>query len=292
MFDKRTSITLVALSLSAAIAACGGGGGEADSTGGEEAQPAGGAPAQIADAGTINGTVNFGGTAPSNPPIDMSEEPTCAAKHQGGAKQMEVVANDGKLKNVFVYIKDGLSGTFSAPSSNVEIDQVGCVYEPRVTGVMVGQGLIFKNTDGLAHNIKAQPSNNRPFNISQPTSMTSSPQRFNSQEIMVPVKCDIHGWMQAYVGVVDNPYFATSSADGSFTLTNVPPGTYTLESWHEKYGTKTQQVTVAPNGTATVTFDYNASMAGARVPLGQPIDPHTQHTDHDPLSSTHVAVAR
>jgi plastocyanin len=201
----------------------------------------------------------------------MSEEPTCAQKHTGGAKQEEVVANGGKLKNVFVYIKSGLSGTYPAPAENAEIDQVGCVYQPRVTGVQVGQGLVFKNTDGLAHNIKAQPAQNRPFNISQPTSMTSSPQKFNSAEVMVPVKCDIHGWMQSYVGVVDNPYFAVSSDDGSFTLKNVPPGTYTLESWHEKYGTKTQQVTVPPNGSVDAKFDYAASSATARVPLGKPL---------------------
>jgi plastocyanin len=272
MFDKRVSTTLLALTLTGVIAACGGGGNKADDTGGENAEPAAGAaPAAVENAGTINGTVNFAGNAPANPAIDMSEEPTCAQKHSGGAKQEEIIANNGKLKNTFVYIKDGLQGTFNPSSENAEIDQVGCIYEPRVTGVQVGQGLIFKNTDGLAHNIKAQPAQNRPFNISQPTSMTSSPQKFNSPEIMVPVMCDIHGWMHAFVGVVNNPYFATSGDDGNFTIKNVPPGTYTLESWHEKYGTKTVSVTVPPNGSVDVKFDYAASAATARVPLGKPL---------------------
>ncbi|MGQ0563400.1 MAG: carboxypeptidase regulatory-like domain-containing protein [Gemmatimonadota bacterium] len=272
MFNGRASISLMAVFLAGAITGCGGGGGgeEAPAEGGEQTA------VEVANAGTINGTVDFTGTPPENAPIDMSEEPTCAEQHEGGARAETVVANNGKLENVFVYIKEGLSRSFPAPAENVVIDQVGCVYTPHVTGVMVGQGLVFKNSDGLAHNVKAQPSENRSFNISQPTSMSSSPQKFSSAEIMVPVQCDIHGWMQSYVGVVDHPYFAVSGDDGSFTLTNVPPGTYTVEAWHEKYGTQTQQVTVAPDGTATVTFNYSATMAGARVPLGKPIDPH-QH---------------
>ncbi|MGQ0815942.1 MAG: carboxypeptidase regulatory-like domain-containing protein [Gemmatimonadota bacterium] len=269
MFDKRASISLMAVFF-AAITACGGGGGEeaAPAEGGEQTA------VEVANAGTINGTVDFSGTAPANAAIDMSEEPTCAEKHASGATAETVIANNGKLKNVFVYIKEGLTTKFPAASENVVIDQEGCIYKPHVTGVMVGQGLVFKNSDGLAHNIKTQPSANRSFNISQPTSISSSPQRFNAPEIMVPVQCDIHGWMQSYVGVVDHPYFAVSGDDGSFSITNVPPGTYTVEAWHEQYGVQTQQVTVAPDGTVTATFNYSASMAGAHVPLGKPLDPH------------------
>lgn len=270
MFEKRASISLMAVLFAGAITACGGGGAE------EEAPAEGGeqTTVEVANAGTINGTVDFTGTPPANPAIDMSEEPTCAEKHTGGATAETVIANEGKLKNVFIYIQEGLTGSFPAPSENVVIDQQGCIYTPHVAGVMVGQGLVFKNSDGLAHNVKAQPSTNRSFNISQPTSMSSSPQRFNSQEIMIPVKCDIHGWMQSYVGVVANPYFAVSGDDGSYSITNVPPGSYTLEAWHEKYGVQTQQVTVAPDGTVTATFNYSAGMANAHVPLGKPLDPH------------------
>jgi plastocyanin len=277
MFEKRAALRLTGLLFAGALAACGGGGDAG--TGGEAATPAAGAaaPAVVANAGTITGVVNFAGTAPANEKIDMSEEPTCAAKHPTGPTKETVIANNGKLKNVFVYIKEGLTGTYPAPSTPVEIDQIGCVYTPHVTGVTVGQGLVFKNTDGLAHNIKATPTANRSFNISQPNNMTSAPQMFSTAEIMVPVQCDIHGWMQAYVGVVANPYFAVSGDDGSFSIGNVPPGTYTLEAWHEKYGVKTGQVTVDPNGTATVTFDYSAAVANATVPLGRPIDPHGTH---------------
>lgn len=287
MSYTRTPATLAAALLAVALIACGGGDA---GTGGAPGEPAGGepqaaAPMQVADAGMITGTVNFEGMAPAGEPIDMSEEPTCEAKHPGGATAETVLANNGKLANVFVYIKEGLTDTYPAPSEPAEVDQDGCVYQPHVMGVVVGQPITFKNTDGLAHNVKAAPENNRPFNISQPTSMTSAPQRFNTPEIMVPVQCDIHGWMQMYIGVVANPYYAVSGGDGSFSIANIPPGTYTLEAWHERYGTMTQQVTIDPNGTAVVAFDYSASMAAnAVVPLGEPVDLH----DHGTSTATNA----
>jgi plastocyanin len=276
MFATRRSSRLIALPVVLAVAACGGGGdtgatGDTGAAGGD----AGAAPAAVANAGTISGTVNFTGMAPANAAIDMGAEPTCAAKHPGGATVETVVAANGKLANVFVYLKEGVTGTHTAPATNIEVDQQGCVYLPHISGVMVGQGIAFKNSDGLAHNVKSQPVNNRPFNISQPTNMTSAPQRFSTPEIMIPVQCDVHGWMQSYVGVVAHPYFAVSGADGNFTIGNVAPGTYTMEAWHERYGVKTAQVTVDPSGTATVTFDYDAAMANAVVPMGEPFDPHT-----------------
>ena len=267
----------------AALVACGGGGGDTGGAegGGETATPAGTPPAAVADAGSVNGTIDFTGSAPANEPIDMGEEPACAEKHSSPPTRETVVANEGKLANVFVYVKEGLTGEFPAPSEAVEVDQNGCVYIPHVIGVQTGQDVAFKNSDGLLHNIKAAPTENRPFNISQPNNMTS-PRSFSAQEVMIPVQCDVHGWMEMYIGVVDHPYFAVSGDDGSFTIENLPPGSYTLEAWHERYGVQTQQVTVEPNGTATVTFAYNASMAAnAVVPLGTPIDPHGHHQAGD-----------
>jgi plastocyanin len=263
--------------LAAALAACGGGGDAGGDTGGA---PAGGgetaAPAAVENAGTISGVINFAGSPPAPAPIDMAAEPDCAAKHSTPPMSMEVVASDGKLANVFIYIKEGLTGTHAASGASPEINQDGCEYIPHVVGVQTGQQVTIRNSDGLLHNIKAQPTNNRPFNISQPTNMTSN-QTFSQPEVMVPVQCDVHGWMNMYIGVTDHPYFAVSAADGTFTIANVPPGTYTIEAWHEKYGVMTQQVTVEPNGASTATFEYNASMAGAFVPLGEPIDPHGSH---------------
>jgi plastocyanin len=272
MFVRLTSASLLVI-IAASVAACGGGTqDEAPQTGGEQAGPA----AQVENAGRINGMVNFAGTPPANAAIDMSEEATCAQKHTDPPTAETVIANNGKLQNVFVYVKEGLSGSFSPPSQAVEIDQDGCVYMPHVTGVMTGQQLVFRNSDGILHNIKATPSEQPGFNISQPNNMTST-RTLRAQEVMVPVQCDVHGWMEAYVGVVDHPYFAVSGEDGSFTIENLPPGTYTVEAWHEKYGTQTQQVTVGANETVDLAFDYNASMASAVVPMGRPIDPHGSH---------------
>jgi plastocyanin len=259
------------------LAACAGGDDAGEAAGGAEGAEDTAAPAAaIENAGMISGMVNFTGAAPAPEPIDMAEEPTCAAKHGSPPMATPVLVTDGKLANVFVYIKEGLSGTYATSGDAPEIDQDGCIYTPHVIGVQTGQQVTFRNSDGLLHNIKAQPSNNRTFNISQPTNMTST-QSFSQPEIMIPVQCDVHGWMNMYIGVTEHPYFAVTGTDGSFTLENVPPGTYTLEAWHERYGVTTQQVTVAPNGAATVTFDFNAGMAGAHVPLGQPIDPHGVH---------------
>ncbi|HSL70260.1 MAG TPA: carboxypeptidase regulatory-like domain-containing protein, partial [Longimicrobiales bacterium] len=225
---------------------------------------------------TLNIAVNFSGTAPAAKAIDMSEEKVCADKHAGGAKTEEVVVNNGKLQNVFVYVKEGLSGTHAAPSAKVTIDQDGCVYKPHVSGVQVGQSVSFKNSDGVLHNIKTAPKSNRPFNISQPQVMETE-RNFTTAEVMVPVQCDVHGWMQAYLGVLDHPYFAVSGADGAAQIGNLPAGTYTVEAWHEKYGVQTQSVTVAANETKEVTFNFSAATA-TRVPLGKPIIVH--HGDH------------
>jgi len=264
---------LTAWTLLIGTAACGGGDGTDQSSQAPEAAPA----AAVENPATLIGEVLFTGTAPQGDPIDMSEEPTCAEKHDDPPVSDEVVVNDGRLKNVFVYVRDGLTGTHAVAGEQVVIDQDGCVYSPHVAGVQTGQELVFRNSDGLLHNIKAQPTNNRPFNISQPTNMTSN-QTFNQPEVMVPVQCDVHGWMNMYIGVTNHPYFAVSAADGTFTIANVPPGTYTIETWHEQYGTQTQQVTVAESAGATADFTYSAAMAAnAVVPLADPIDLH-DHT--------------
>jgi plastocyanin len=272
MSASRTYPATLALSFFL-LAACGGGD-DAD-TGGADA-PAGDAyTVPAGEAAVITGIVNFEGTAPAPEPIDMSEEPACAEKHSGGAVNRSVAVGDnGRLANVFVYVKEGLGDRrFAAAGDAPVMDQDGCMYEPRVLGVQTGQEVTFRNSDGLLHNINAQGSTNRSFNISQPQNMDSR-RTFAQQEVMIPVRCDVHGWMEAYVGVVDHPYFAVTGEDGSFRIENLPPGTYTIEAWHEAYGAQTTQVTVAAQQTGETTFTFNQGMAGAFVPLGAPIDPH------------------
>ncbi len=270
---RRNGWTVTPMLMTLALIGCGGGGGDAGSAGGADAPAAttpAAAPAAVENAATLNVAVNFTGTAPAAKVIDMSDEKVCADKHADGAKTEEVVVNNGKLQNVFVYVKDGLSGTHTAPSDPVVIDQNGCVYAPHVVGAVASQNLVFRNSDGILHNIKAVPTVNRPFNISQPGTGDSAPKTFPTAEVMVPIECNVHGWMKGYIGVLDHPYFGVSGADGAAKIGNLPPGTYTIEAWHEKYGTQTQSVTVAANETKDVTFTFSAT-AATRVPLGAPI---------------------
>lgn len=257
--------------------ACGGDAGEGaggDATGGpaETAE----SPVDASTAGDITGTVSFTGTPPEPSAVDMADEPVCSDKYSSPPMTQEVIVNDGMLANVFVYVREGLEGmTFPTPDDGVRIDQDGCRYIPHVSGVMVGQDLIFENSDGIMHNINATPSENRGFNFSQPVEMETT-RTFSTPEVMVPVRCDVHGWMSAYVGVLSHPYHAVSGEDGSFDLSTLPPGDYVIEAWHERYGTQTANVTVATGETAEVSFTFDASQMGL-VPLGDPIDPHDHH---------------
>jgi len=257
------------------IAGCGGDGG----SGGGGSSGGGGAavenPVDAATAGNIAGSVAFEGTAPSMDAIDMSDERVCADKHASTPRIDEVVVNDnGTLANVFVYVKEGLESLqFPTPNESVLLDQDGCMYAPHVLGVMAGQDITIRNSDGLLHNINASPTEQRGFNTSQPTNMETT-RSFGTVEIMVPLRCDVHGWMNAYVGVLDHPYYSVTSSDGGFDLSTLPPGDYVIEAWHERYGTQTQSVTVTTGETAEVTFTFSASMAGAVVPLGPAVDLH------------------
>jgi plastocyanin len=256
------------------IAGCGGDGGSGgggNSGGGAAVEN----PVDAATAGNITGSVAFEGTAPSMDAIDMSDERVCSDKHASTPTIDEVVVNaNGTLANVFVYVKEGLESLqFPTPNESVLLDQDGCMYVPHVLGVMAGQDITIRNSDGLLHNINASPTEQRGFNTSQPTNMEST-RSFGTVEIMVPLRCDVHGWMNAYIGVLAHPYYSVTSSDGGFDLSTLPPGDYVVEAWHERYGTQTQNVTVTTGETAEVTFTFSASMAGAVVPLGPAVDPH------------------
>lgn len=211
--------------------------------------------------GTLTGKVKLVGKAEENPIVDMSKEPQCAAMYTTPPRLPLVVVNsNGMLANVFVYVKRGLpaGAKYPVPRSPVFIDQRACEYTPRVFGIMVGQTLQVRNTDPLLHNVKAIGKKNRPFNISQPAAGMELNRTFTVPEVMVPLECNVHGWMHAYAGVLPHPFFATTGADGSFSIAGLPPGTYTIEAWHEKYGTQTATVTVKDNETTSADFTYTA----------------------------------
>jgi hypothetical protein len=209
-------------------------------------------------AGSISGMIRYTGKRPHAAIIDMSEDPACVEAHRGKAiDESLLISSDGALANAFVYVKKGLEGkNFEIPSAPVTIDQNGCWFRPRVLGVQTNQILQVTNSDPVTHNIHPMGQINREWNHSQGAGDEPLVRKFIKPEIMIPVKCNIHHWMRAYIGVVDNPYFAVSKQDGSFTITGLPPGTYTIGFWHETLGTQEREVTVPPhaNTVANVTF--------------------------------------
>lgn len=269
----RLILALVVVSGISIATACGGGGGgePADDGADDDAAATAGPVVSPDSAAMITGTVSFEGTAPAAEPIDMSEEPTCAEKHPDGAMRQQVEVAGGGLANVYVYVKSGLGDrNFPTPSAPVTLDQNGCEYAPHILAIQVGQPLEIVNSDGILHNINTQPTVNRGFNISQPVVMETS-REFSQPEVMIPVKCDVHGWMEAFIGVQSHPYAGVSGADGSFSLADLPPGEYEIEAWHELYGTQSQTVTVGVKETAEVNFTFSSDMAGNHVPLGEPL---------------------
>ena len=174
-----------------------------------------GVPAQ---GGTVTGKVKFTGAKPVMAKIDMSDETVCAKKYTTPPTDESVIVGPtGGLANVFVYVKAGLpaGATYPVPAGPVELDQDGCRYHPHVLGIRVGQTLAIKNADGILHNIKAMGKKNRPFNVSQPTTMTTA-RTFSTEEVMIPLECNVHGWMHAWLGVLPHPFFAVTGPDGSF----------------------------------------------------------------------------
>lgn len=254
------------LVIAASITACGGSQETASTTSSAPAASSAPGSAQIdpATAADVKGVVSVEGTLPANEQIKMNADPICL-RQASGPQMMEtyIVGADGKsLGNVFVYVKDGLgSYVFDTPSEPAKIDQKECRYHPHVFGIRVGQPLEISNSDPTLHNIHAMARSNREFNNGQPIQGMKTTHTFTQKEVMVPFKCDVHGWMNAYVGVLDHPYFAVTDASGTFTLKSLPPGTYTVEAWHEKLGTVSQSVTVAAKETKEVTFTFKAPAA-------------------------------
>jgi plastocyanin len=226
----------------------------------DEPAKSAGASAAVNDpnAGSISGNVNFTGAKPAVKAIDMAANPACASTHGTPAVSEEVIVNNnGTLKYAFVWVKSGIAEkTWQPPSSPAVLDQKGCMYTPHVIGVMVNQEVKFVNSDATNHNIHPLPRVNEEWNESEPPNGEPKLKRFVREEIMVPVKCNIHPWMRAWIGVVSHPFFAVTGEDGSFKLKGVPAGKYTLAAWHEKYGTKEFEVVVAPKEDKIVNFDY------------------------------------
>jgi plastocyanin len=211
---------------------------------------------------SITGTIKLEGTPPHEKVIDMSKEPSCAAEHKANPVKVEsvVVGPSGGLQNVVVYVSQGWNGSAPASTSTPKFDQHGCQYIPHVMAVDVGQQFQVVNSDQTSHNIHPMPTPGGPnheWNKSQPPGAPPITTSWNSEEVAIHVKCNIHPWMSGYMAVVKGPY-GVSDENGSFKIENVPPGNYTLTAWQEMYGTQTQQVTVAAGKPATANFTFKA----------------------------------
>ena len=226
----------------------------------EATKTAAGAPAGIdeANGATVTGKISFAGEKPAMRNIDMSANPVCARAHTTPQKSEEVVVNgNGTLKNVFVWVKSGLPDRqWSPPTGAVELDQEGCMYKPHVLAVMAGENIRIRNSDGTNHNIHPMPRINQEWNESQPPKGEDKLKSFAREEIMIPVKCNVHPWMRSYINVVGHPFYAVTGDDGTFTIKGLPPGKYVIQAVHEKFGNMEQEVTVAPKESKTVDFSY------------------------------------
>ena len=210
-----------------------------------------------ATAATISGKVLFEGTPPENATIKMTSDSACGAAE---ARAETYVVDNGGLKNVFVYVKDGLGNKyiFDTPTEPVKLDQKGCHYSPHVVGIRTTQPLEVSNSDNTLHNVHAMPKDNREFNQGQAIAGIKNTVTFGTPEVLIPFKCDVHAWMHAYVGVVDHPYFAVTGDGGKFELRGLPPGTYDIEAVHEKLGRQSLRVTIGEKESKDLTFTFKA----------------------------------
>jgi plastocyanin len=214
----------------------------------------------LAAGSSITGTVTFAGTVPAKlATIPMDADPVCAKKHATPVQSEKLVLGSGNtMGNILVWVSKGLPAgkTYPAPSTPVTLDQNGCMYAPHVQGIMVGQTYHILNSDGVLHNIHALPKINSQFNKPMPATMKETSTKFDKAEDVFQIKCDVHPWMMAWMGVFSHPFFATTKADGKFTISGLDPGTYTITAWHEVLGTQTTTVTVGANETKTANFKF------------------------------------
>ena len=216
-------------------------------------------PGVAVAASSITGIMTFDGKAPALRPLSMDADPDCAKKHSAPvANEMLILGAGNTMGNVMVFVSKGLPAgkTWPAPATPVVIDQNGCQYKPHVMGIMVGQPYKILNSDGFLHNIHTLPKINASFNKGMTATVKEVTTTFPKSEAVFNIKCDVHPWMSAYLGVFSNPFYSVTGADGKFTISGLDPGTYEITAWHERLGTQTASVTVGASDTKTQSFKF------------------------------------
>lgn len=216
-------------------------------------------PGAARRASTVNGTITFAGAVPNLKPLAMNADPACAKMHSKPVpNDMLVLGNGNSMGNILVWVSKGLPAgkTWPAPKAPAVLDQKGCQYVPHVQGIMVGQTYRILNSDGILHNVHALPKINRGFNRPMPATVKEATATFDKPEPVFQIKCDVHPWMSAWVGVFTHPFFSATGTDGKFTISGLDAGTYEITAWHERLGTQTASVTVGANETKTQDFKF------------------------------------
>jgi len=267
MLSRVSLIGAIVLTGGLLAAACGGGSSSSSTSEHPAATPKPNGP------GTVTGKVTFDGEPPGRAVIRMGADPNCMPHEAvkvgsvtGGLSDTLLVGSDHGIKNVFVYVKDGLGNTvYPTPTTPVVLDQRGCQYEPHVFGVQVGQPVEIKNSDMTLHNVHAIPKSNSEFNFGQQNEKAPViTKTFDKPEIGLSFRCDVHGWMRAYANVVTHPFYAVTKEDGAFEIKGLPTGTFTIGAWHERLGTQETKVTISDSATtATASFTFKPEAEGA-----------------------------
>ena len=216
-------------------------------------------------ASSISGTITFTGTPPKLNPLAMAADPACAKKHTAPVpSEMLVLGSGNTMANIIVFVSKGVPAgkTYPAPTTPVVLDQKGCQYLPHAQGIMVGQPYKILNSDGILHNVHSLPKVNPQFNKPMPPTLKETTTSFAKPEPVFNIKCDVHPWMSAYIGVFTHPFYSVTSTDGKFTISGLDPGTYEISAWHERLGTQTASVTVGASDKKTQDFKF--AMPGAK----------------------------
>lgn len=240
--------------------ACGGGEAPKSESAPAAEAPKGAAPeaAPAASAGTasVSGKIAFEGTVPPAEKVKLTADPKCAEMHKDGLERQAIKVKDGGVADVLVYVKSGLTGTYPAPAEPVLLDQNGCDYHPHMVAMMAGQKLKIRNSDDTLHNIHPRPQVNQEFNQGQAKKGMEMQKLFDKPEMLIPVGCDVHPWMRAFISVLSNPYFAVTGEDGTFEIKGLPAGEYEIEAAHGKLKTVSAKVTVKDGEAAKLSLTY------------------------------------